>query len=585
MKIRPSIPLICSLAVGLAGCPDNPTTSAPARAFVSLTEPAADDAVEPLESGEIIETELESREAIVAIFKGIPSPPENQPLAFEFVRSIDKPVFLDRDGVDGPKQWITIAELQDAEGNVLWFDRVNSIFQLLEFLQLVLAQQSSLSIQVSQVLNFVSAQYPQLLEFAVRVPVGLEGATDYVLKVPGIDGELYEAVRIDVATILDAAAEPQIEAETRTIVDNGSPEDSLDIAILGDGYTAEQREKFDLDAQAIVERLLKAEPFATHAKSINVHTVWTPSAEQGAGYDCTGILTLDAGCKDGLRDTPFETAFVISALADRLNLDLKDTSDRVAMPLQVARLYDAASHVPFDEIIMVSNTRRTSGFAGLYVSILTAYDPRLSFPDTAVHEFGHSFGVLGDEYNQEGDPCLFNEPRIPLPENISATTDADEIKWSVWLEEGTPLPTPGSERDEYPVGAYQGAYNCDELHRPSYRCKMKNSDDEFCPVCAEQLVQRIHTVVDPAPRAPFTVEGLGEGALRFSAPMRENAPYSAKWVLGEETVGEGPTLELSSDALPETWTELRVEVRETSDFTRAENPRLVSTERWWVKSK
>ena len=583
MNLRRSIPFLCLFAFGLTGCPDNPTTTAPTRAFVSLTEPAADEELEPLESGEVIETELESREAILAVFKGIPSPPTNQPLEFEFVRSIDRPVFLDRDGVDGPRQWITVAELQDGDGNVLWFDRVNSIFQLLEFLQLVLAQQSSLSIQISQVLNFVSTQYPQLLEFAVRIPVGIEGATDYVLKVPGVDGELYEAVRIDVSGIVDAAAEPQIDGETSTIVESGSPEDSLDIVILGDGYTAEQREKFDLDAKAIAERLLKAEPFATHAQSINVHTVWTPSVEQGAGYDCTGILTLDAGCKDGLRDTPFETAFVISALADRLNLDLQDTSDRVAMPLQVARLYDAASHAPFDEIIMISNTRRTSGFAGLYVSILTAYDPRLSFPDTAVHEFGHSFGVLGDEYNQEGDPCLFNEPRIPLPQNISATADPDEIKWSAWIEDGTPLPTPGSERDDYPVGAYQGAYNCDELHRPSYRCKMKNSDDEFCPVCAEQLVQRIHTVVDPAAQAPFTAEGLGEGALSFSAPMRQDAPYTAQWTLGDTVVGEGATLELTADALPDEWTELRVEVRESSAFTRADSPRLVSTQRWWVK--
>lgn len=574
---------VVALAAGLTGC--SPTEGEEvAQLHVLLEEPTPDEAA-PLEDGAELAHDLnEAREALPVLLKGVPAPPADEPLRFELVRAFDAPTYMDIDPQDGPEQWITVAEVQDAEGNVLWTDRVNSLYQLLEYLELVLDQQSNLNFGIDQVFGFVLMQYPQLLEFAVKVPLGIEGGVDYVLKVPRTDGTLYEAYRAPIADLVGAAEPPQLSGEVTTVLDNGDSRDRIDIVILGDGYTADQRERFELDAQAIANRFAETEPFKTKLDDFNIHVVFTPSNEAGAGYDCTGILTADRGCKNDLRDTVFEMVFVLSAIADRFNLDLADTSTRVAMPLQIGRLFEAAASVPYDEIVMISNTRRSSGFAGLYVSVLTAYDSRVGFPDTAVHELGHSFGVLGDEYNLEGDPCLYNEPEIPLPANISATAARDELKWAHLVEEGTPLPTSLSDvEDRHDVGAFAGAYNCDEMYRPAFACKMRNSEqDPFCPVCAEQLVNRVFAYVDPlAAGQPATVTREGS-ELVFQVPQRDET-ITTRWFLGDDEVGEGAELRLGADTLPGQWATLTARVQDASGFIVGERPRTMTTLQWWVR--
>ncbi len=578
--------LLVSLAMSITGCPPPPDESVESiTVHVSQTEPGGDDE-SPLEAGVTLEASTEeAREALLVILKGVSDPAPDRPLTYEVVRAIDRPMYRDVDDAPGPEQWITRAHLEDADGNVLWSERVNTLYQLLEYLELVLDQTSPVNLSVSQLLSFVGQNYPELLEFGVTIPLGIEGAHEYVLQVPKPESdELYEVLRVELDELRAAAGPSLLEGEPELIHEGGDPRDSIDIVLLGDGYTADQREKFIGDTKVIMNRILATEPFASHKSLFNIHRVWTPSNEAGAGYDCTGIATIDAGCKDDLRDTQFETAFVISALADKFSLDLQDTSDRVAMPIQVARLYDAASAVPFDEIMMISNTRRTSGFAGLYVSVLTSYDPtRTSFPNTAVHELGHSFGVLGDEYDVEGDPCLDNEPRIPLPPNISNTAELDLLKWSYWIEDGTELPTPRNVGDGV-VGAFQGTYNCDDLYRPELICKMRDSDQEtFCPVCSEQLVKRMYSVVDPVGDQPYTASLGEDGAVVFTASLRDATVTAVTWELGDEVIGEGTTLEIAGSDLPQEWTKLTARVHASTDFVRREDPRFEARHTWWVR--
>lgn len=579
--MRMLVPIL--FAALLSACPGDPEDG-PTEFHVSLTEPGAADS-SALEDGASVEISVaEDREALLLIMKGIPSPPTDQPLAFELVRAVNSEVFIDVDPQDGPEQWITVAEVQDDDGNVLWKDRVNSLFQLLEYLEVVLDQQATVNFGITQVFGFVAMQYPQLIEFGVKVPLGIEGGTQYVLKIPKEDGSYYEAFRAPIADLAAGKQPREFDGEVTTLLDNGDPKDRIDIVILGDGYTADERQRFDLDAQSIADRFAKTEPFKSKLDDFNIHTVWVPSVESGAGYDCTGILTADNGCKRDLRDTVFETVFVLTALADKFStLNLQETSDRVAMPLQVGRLFDVASAVPFDEIIMVSNTRRTSGFAGLYVSVLTAYDGRRTFPDTAVHEFGHAFGVLGDEYNIEGDPCLLNEPAIPLPPNISATAVLDELKWAHLVEDGTPLPTSSSDAAAgADVGAFPGAYNCDQLYRASQNCKMRDSDVDFCPVCAEQLVNRTFAYLDPVAlnsSATATREG---NELVFNVQPRSET-IGAQWLLGDQEVGTGSEFRLGADQLPTAWTKLTGRVFDASGYIVGDKPKSETRLEWWVR--
>lgn len=574
-----------------AGCADDGQESQQ-ETFLELSL----DGVEPveLEEGALLEDRAKDRSAVVAILRGAVERDSSQPYSAELVRAIEAEVYRDVDPGTGPEFWIMEASVEDADGNVLWTDRENGVFQLVEFLQVILEEQD-IPLNAEQVFRFVEREYPQLTEFAVRVPTGLQGGVDYVLKIPEQDGELYEVVRLPIEALVDGAEPPQTEGTVETLVESAPPKDALDIVILGDGYIAQDREKFTLDVQAVSEALIESEPFATHRESLNIRSVFVESNERGAGYDCTGNPLLDGGCKEGLRDSPFGTVFVITAIADILGLDLGNVSDRVAMPIEVASIYDAASLANYDEIIVVSNTRRRSGFAGLYVSLVTSFDrSRVEFPNVAVHELGHSFGVLGDEYQVSGDPCLFNEPRVPLPANIAPFQEPD-FKWDRWFLDDTPVPTPEEDADEFPIGAYEGAYNCDFLFRPAHSCKMnRNEAEPFCSVCLEQVTRRVYSVIDPVPSEPAVVERVDASTLRFELPVYPDWEdrFEIQWTLNQTPIDGQATLELDAQLHAEQlegndseWLELKARISDATSTIRIEDQTWQSELVWYVRSR
>jgi len=240
-------------------------------------------------------------------------------------------------------------------------------------------------------------------------------------------------------------------------------------------------------------------------------------------------------------------------------------------------MYEVAALAKYDEIILISQTRRPSGFAGLYVAVVTTFDTnRLEFPNVAVHELGHSFGVLGDEYNLAGDPCLKNEPRVPLPVNIAEGGSGDSFKWDRWFMGPTPVPTPDEAKAQYPVGAYQGAYNCPELFRPAHTCKMNGSEEmDFCPVCNEQVTRRLYSVVDPMANVAPIAEVTESGGVRLTVALHESGLWDVVWTLDGEEVGTEPVLELTKEQLPQgDLARVNATIVERTGFVILEDPTL-----------
>jgi hypothetical protein len=497
----------------------------------------------------------------------------------EISHVLDAPVYAGPDDPQGDPHWITRSRVLDADGQTLWTQRVNSLFQLLEFLNVIIEEASPISISAAQVYELAAEEYPELIQFPVKIPHQLRGAHRYILDIQEEDGSWTELASYEIEELKEMAQppSPDFEFEIETLVDSGPPSDRLNIAILGDGYTEEERHIFEGDAQAVAERFLETTPMVEHADLFNIHTVWTPSAESGAGYDCNRP-NAPAECEQDFRDTIFETVFVIPALADRYGLPLGDVSDRVAMPVQLGRIFEVASLAHYDEIIFLSNSQKRSGFAGLYVALVTNFDDRINFPDVAVHEVGHTLGLLGDEYMVSGDACYFNEPIIPLPANIGLL-GADTMKWEEWLKEDTPLPTEPHQAGQYPVGAYEGAYNCDFLYRPSLRCKMNRSTDEFCSVCSEQMVRRFYTLVDPLLNEPVRARLNNDDSLVVTLPIRDEERYVVDWLIDRELqIEQGPNLQISSKRLTsQRWTTVSATVRNASDFVRKDEQLATST--------
>ncbi|UCG53103.1 MAG: peptidase [Candidatus Latescibacterota bacterium] len=257
------------------------------------------------------------------------------------------------------------------------------------------------------------------------------------------------------------------------LVVNGPPERMVDLLVLGDGYTVIEREKFRRDCRHLMDRFFDAEPFASYRDRFNVRAIHVASPESG----------VDEPRKRLYRDTPFDMQFNTF------------DSPRYCMTESVWAIHDAAAHAPHDAILLIGNSSRYGG--GAIYNFYTAFASDNEYDDyLCVHEFGHGFAGLGDEYYSSA--VSYNElyPRDvePWEPNITALLDEGKLKWGSLVDADTPIPTPEDDpRYADKVGAFEGAgYSAKGLYRPAKDCKMfSKGNRRFCPVCERAVVRMI----------------------------------------------------------------------------------------------
>lgn len=266
--------------------------------------------------------------------------------------------------------------------------------------------------------------------------------------------------------------------ETRydTLVDNGSPDKRLDVAILGDGYAAHEMGMFNEDVDKIIGSFHDIEPMKSYAQHFNFHRV--------------NVISRQSGVDDRWQKPAFKAKSALGAhfsfIAKRR---LVGWDWRVR---QVAR----RSGVPWDSLLVVVNTPRRGGATAFWLSIGYASRNSNDFPRIMVHEAGHSIAKLIDEYTGEVPDIPFLKGRS-LPNVLpfaNASLSAKRPPWKVWIEEETVCPTPFSV--DMPldcVGAVEGAfYTSFGTYRPTRNCMMRQHNQAFCPVCREQWIKRIY---------------------------------------------------------------------------------------------
>lgn len=205
-----------------------------------------------------------------------------------------------------------------------------------------------------------------------------------------------------------------------TIWDNGRAHDKVDFLFVAEGYTAGQWEKFCRDARRFTEVIFDVEPFKTHRLRFNVSGVFRASAESG----------VDEPTKGSFKDTVLSASY--NALDTPRYLLLDDNRT----------LRDIAQAVPYDYLIVLVNNPSYGG-GGIYndYTIFTADDRRSE--QILMHEFGHGFADLADEYIGGVAYNDFFPPGVePWPPNITALLDPDDVKWKHLLSPGIPVPTP-----------------------------------------------------------------------------------------------------------------------------------------------
>lgn len=252
----------------------------------------------------------------------------------------------------------------------------------------------------------------------------------------------------------------------------GESRDAIDVAILAEGYTPEDMDLFWKDCLMSVDAFLTHEPFKSLAPRFNFIAVFSPSEESGVSIPHKGIW------KNTVLGSNYDTFY----------------SERYLTTLKLKRVHDALAGIPYEHVIILANTDNYGG-GGIYNSYMMSSAHHAKTRPVIVHEFGHSFGGLGDEYFYDDQyETMYPADTEPWEPNLTTLVDFNS-KWQDMLtpQQLQSIPTKPDGKDLYTkVGVYEGGgYQSKGVYRPTQECRMKiNEAPIFCPVC-DRAIRRI----------------------------------------------------------------------------------------------
>jgi hypothetical protein len=251
---------------------------------------------------------------------------------------------------------------------------------------------------------------------------------------------------------------------------SGNPNQKLDIVIIPEGYTKEEMDKFKTDNKLLSGYLLEADPYNKNRDKINFWAVIAPSEESGTDIPGENIW------KNTITNTSFYTF----------------GSERYLTSEDMKSIRDLASNAPYDQILILVNQKKYGG-GGIYnfYSVCTSDNESTDF--LFLHEFGHAFAGLADEYytSDVAVEDFYPLDKEPWEPNITTLVNFED-KWKNMMGENTSIPTPVTEQYKNTIGVFEGGgYVAKGVYRPFQDCTMKSVKyDNFCPVC-KRAIQRM----------------------------------------------------------------------------------------------
>ena len=339
---------------------------------------------------------------------------------------------------------------------------------------------------------------------------------------------------------MDAQADNGIFSVTQS----GDSQNRVDLVLLSEGYTASELGKFEEDVRQIVDGYFKENIYNEYKNHFNVWRVEVASNQSGAG-----------------NGQPIDTKFGGYRNCYNIERLLCVDEDKVMNYLKSIMPANA-----MDKILVVVNTEDYGGSGGQVAAISLA--PESIY--LALHEMGHSFANLADEY-------AIGDCRRYEPNKANATADSTGAKWQHWSDVDTN------------IGVYEGSMYCArDMYRPTQNSMMKELGQPFYAVNESEIVRRIYSFVEVidavSPEQTDISMNMGE-SKEFTIMPVDTASNTVQtiWYLNDQQVGEGSNFIFNSSNYQEGVYNLKaVTSDETSHVIKDPNQLLVSQYTWII---
>ena len=334
-----------------------------------------------------------------------------------------------------------------------------------------------------------------------------------------------------------------------TLVYSGKSSTVTDIVFLGEGYTQNEMNKFVRDVKELSTYFFNKEPWKHYSDMFNVFYVKTPSNESGAG------MTPDKPI-----DTFYKVTFGYAGV------------DRMPWPSDgMAKVYEVlkSAKPDYDMVVIVVNSTKYGGAGGgKFMCVSMDYWSK----EVICHESGHAYADLADEYWYER-----------YSESVNDTRQKDPVKWARWVNPNGK----GPER----IGVYEFEDTVKNWFRPHENCLMRYLQEDYCAVCREAIVEKIHStgrlLKSYSPKNTVK-NNIAEGPATYTIETVKVTPNTLRreWTLNGQTIAMNTDeLVLTPEMMTEAYSTLKVTIEDTTTMVRVENHSKIhmTSVQWTVK--
>lgn len=332
--------------------------------------------------------------------------------------------------------------------------------------------------------------------------------------------------------------------DVKTIVQSGSNESRINLVILSDGYQNSELDQFVMDATIFSEVFFGESPYKEYKNFFNVHIIKVPSNESGASHpgdaDDEPINSSPLFDIDNYFESTFDSYGVHRGLA---------SNNRIVNNVLI-------DNFPAYDIALVLVNSPYYGGTGGEIAVSSLHTNGMQ---TAIHEIGHSFANLIDEY-YAGDSYA----REGI--NMTQETDPNNVRWKNWMD-----------INDIGIYAHSGSGNAENWYRPHENCKMSNVTKPFCSVCIEGTIEQIHTATSPiesyAPNSTETINLSEPTTFNINAILPNPNTLNIQWKLNGEVLDmDDPnfSIVISEDDLSTGSNQLQAIVRDNTPLLKVD---------------